>query len=100
MSSTIEDFRGFLEARREEYARTLRKRVSTIEGLGRRIAAGEAQDRGTLEREAHTIAGSGAVFGFPEVGDAARALENAAPRAPATDIARAVAKLRRALDPE
>lgn len=98
MSSTIEDFRGFLEARRQEYASNLRARVSRIEGLGRRIAAGETEDRDTLEREAHTIAGSGAVFGFPAVGDAARALEDAAARAAAADIARAVAKLRRALE--
>jgi HPt (histidine-containing phosphotransfer) domain-containing protein len=100
VSTTLDDFRGFLEARREEYARNLRNRVSRIEGLGRRIAAGESQDRGTLEREAHTIAGSGAVFGFAAVGDAARALENAAPRAAAKDIASAVAKLRRALESE
>jgi len=100
MSTTVEDFRCFLEARREEYARNLRKRVAKIEGLGRRIAAGQTQDRHTLEREAHTIAGSGAVFGFPAVGDAARALENVAACAAATDIASAVAKLRRALESE
>ena len=100
MSSTIDDFRGFIEARRQEYASNLRLRVSLIEGLGRRIAAGETQDRDTLEREAHTIAGSGAVFGFPAVGDAARALEEAVARAAASDIVSAVAKLRRALESE
>lgn len=77
MSDNKKDFLRMLAARSGEYARALPSRIEGIDSLWQRMHAGDdpvilGED---LVRAAHALAGSGATFGFPEVGRLARALE-------------------------
>lgn len=73
-------FLTFLERQRADYQRTLPERLAQIEGLWHQVPTGAnaTQALANLERYAHSLAGSGATFGFAGVGDAARELERAA----------------------
>jgi chemotaxis protein histidine kinase CheA len=58
------------------YARDVRERLDALEALWRRMM--DQADPSLLpevHRRAHKLAGTGATFGFPGVGQAARALE-------------------------
>lgn len=77
MSSTHPDFLAFLEEQRADYRAMLPERLREIELLWRQVLNGEtpAQAMVTLERCAHSLAGSGATFGCTALGNAARLLE-------------------------
>jgi len=87
MSITNPSFLAFLELQRADYRRALPQRMTQIELLWRQVLIGEnaAQALATLERCAHSLAGSGATFGFAGMGNAARELELAV--APLLDTA-------------
>ncbi len=70
-------FLAFLEAQRADYRRSLPQRLAQIESLWRQVLNGEApaEALASLERCAHRLAGSGGIFGFAALGDAARVLE-------------------------
>jgi len=86
-------FEEFLARQRADYGRALPARVGSLRGAWQRAAASRSDDDyRTLEREAHSIAGSGGTFGFPAVGTAARELEGAVER---RDDAAIVAALER-----
>ena len=105
-------FIAFFEAQCVEYRCALPKRLAEIESLLSQMLRGEApaDALASLERCAHSLAGSGATFGFAAVGDAAKALELAVkplngsaqawlPMAQ-TEVSRAVELLRRSLPGE
>lgn len=68
---------AFLEEQRAEYTRSLPRRLEQVLALWQQILRGDdlAQALPTLERHAHSLAGSAATFGWPELGLAAQALE-------------------------
>ncbi|MEO5660080.1 MAG: Hpt domain-containing protein [Polaromonas sp.] len=70
-------FLAFLEQQRAEYRALLPERLVEIESLWRQVLQGEEPSKAlaTLERCAHSLAGSGATFGCPGLGSAARQLE-------------------------
>ena len=72
-------FLTFLERQRADYQRALPERLAQIEELWHQVLTGASAvpALATLERCAHSLAGSGATFGFSGVGDAARELERA-----------------------
>lgn len=98
---------AFLEEQRADYTRSLPLRLAQIAALWQQVLQGEeaAQALPTLERHAHSIAGSAATFGWAELGLAAQALELAvhphveAGQAPSPDaqagVSRAVEELQR-----
>ncbi len=112
MTPTDPAFLAFLEAQRADYRRSLPQRLAQIESLWRQVLNGEApaQALASLERCAHSLAGSGATFGFAALGDAARVLEltvspllNAAQALTPTalsEVSRAVEALQRSLSGE
>lgn len=77
MNTTNPAFLAFLEAQRADYRSSLPQRLVQIESLWRQVLSGEApaEALASLERCAHSLAGSGATFGFAALGDAARVLE-------------------------
>jgi HPt (histidine-containing phosphotransfer) domain-containing protein len=77
VTSTHPALLAFLEQQRAEYRASLPERLRQIGLLWRQVQNGEtpAQALASLERCAHSLAGSGATFGCAAVGDAARALE-------------------------
>ena len=77
MSITDPLFLAFLEVQRADYRRALPQRVAQIELLWHQMLNGDssADVLATLERCAHSLAGSGATFGFAGMGSAARELE-------------------------
>ena len=77
MSTRQEAFQKFLDQQRLEYRRSLRLKISDIESLWRDVKSGEDVEARlvTLERLAHTLAGTAGTFGFLEVGLAAKHLE-------------------------
>ena len=77
MTPTPSSFFAFLEAQRADYRSSLPQRLDQIESLWRQVLNDErpAETLATLERCAHSLAGSGATFGFAALGDAARVLE-------------------------
>ena len=77
MSITDPLFLAFLEVQRADYRRALPQRVTQIELLWHQVLNGDssADALATLERCAHSLAGSGATFGFAGMGSAARELE-------------------------
>jgi HPt (histidine-containing phosphotransfer) domain-containing protein len=92
------DFEAFLAQQRADYGRALPARVAGLREAWQRAAASRSDDDyRTLEREAHSIAGSGGTFGFPMVGTAARDLEGAIGRRDDTAIGAALARLEEAL---
>ena len=81
---------------RVAYAASLPARLARIGELWAQARqGGESEPLVTMEREAHSIAGSSGTFGMPAVGDAARALEAAIPSRDAPAIAEALAELER-----
>jgi two-component system, OmpR family, response regulator len=79
---------------RKEYRNGLRAKLGRIEVLARGLTPGlpKRDDYEELRRMAHSMAGSAPSFGLPEVGAAARALEdalNALGRQPQGDVAKA-----------
>ena len=87
MSIPDPPFLAFLELQRTDYRRALPQRLTQIELLWHQVLIGEnaAQALAGLERCAHSLAGSGATFGFAGVGSSARELELAV--APLLDAA-------------
>ena len=77
MSNTDPTFLVFMELQRANYCLALPQRLAQIELLWHQVQVGEnaAQALASLERCAHSLAGSGATFGFAGVGNAARELE-------------------------
>lgn len=68
---------AFVQAQRAEFRSSFPERLEQIESLWRQVRNGEAPALAGLERSAHSLAGSGATFGFSALGDAARVLERA-----------------------
>jgi len=68
---------AFLQEQRADYTRSLPLRLEQIAALWQQVLKGEdaAQALPTLERHAHSIAGSAATFGWADLGLAAQALE-------------------------
>jgi|GEM_PF-625324 len=68
---------AFLEEQRADYTRSLPRRLEQVELLWQQILRGEdlASALPTLERHAHSLAGSAATFGWAELGLAAQVLE-------------------------
>ena len=66
-----------LELQRADYRRALPERLAQIELLWHRVLTGDgaAHALATLERCAHSLAGSGATFNCASAGNAARELE-------------------------
>lgn len=62
---------------RETYRARLGARVEALEAAYRALAASPGDALPSLRRLAHALKGSGATFGFPEITDAARAVEDA-----------------------
>ena len=77
MTSIPPSFAAFLEAQRADYRSSLPQRLAQIDSLWRQALNDEAPAPAlaSLERCAHSLAGSGATFGFAALGDAARVLE-------------------------
>jgi HPt (histidine-containing phosphotransfer) domain-containing protein len=77
MTTTNPAFLAFLAQQRAEYRALLPEKLLQIESLWRQVLKeeGQGQALATLERCAHSLAGSGATFGFAALGDAARLLE-------------------------
>jgi chemotaxis protein histidine kinase CheA len=70
-------FLEFLEAQRADYRSGVAEKVERMVALWKVIAGGDG-DAGhliELERQAHSLAGSGATFGLRDLGAGARALE-------------------------
>ena len=96
--SSAGDFEEFLARQRADYGRALPARVAGLREAWERAAASRSDDDyGTLQRQAHSIAGSGGTFGFPAVGTAARELEAAVERRDDTAIGTALARLEETL---
>ena len=87
VSITDPTFLAMLKLQRAEYRRALPQRLAHIESLWHQVLGGNdaAQALATLERSAHSLAGSGATFGCAGAGSAARELELAV--APLVDTA-------------
>lgn len=75
MTQPPDDFTRFLEEQRGDYRRGLSQKLDEMERLASRIGTDPTVDLASLERLAHSMAGSGGTFGFTELGDAAKALE-------------------------
>ena len=89
---------AFFDRQRETYGRMLPARLATIDALWLRVSGGGTEaERHALEREAHSLAGSGGTFGWPDVGTAARELELAISRDDERAIRAAIAALKRTL---
>lgn len=71
-------FMQALEEQKREYRRTLDGRISGMELLWSALCAETAgrAEMERLERTAHSLAGSGAVFGYEKLSTEARALEH------------------------
>jgi HPt (histidine-containing phosphotransfer) domain-containing protein len=76
MTDVPEKLRPVMEEIRREYARGLPARMSLIESLWHRAAAGAPPDDELL-RAVHSLAGSAGTFGMPALGAAAHDLETA-----------------------
>ena len=70
-------FLASLETQRADFRSSLPQRLDQIESLWCQVLNDEApaEALASLERCAHSLAGSGATFGFAAMGDAARVLE-------------------------
>jgi diguanylate cyclase (GGDEF)-like protein len=75
--STSDTVRERLETLSEGYAAKLPGKVQLIEEMCQRLLRGPWDARGATDahREAHNLAGFGATFGFPALGERARSLE-------------------------
>ncbi len=74
---------AFLQQQRAEYRASLPARLARLEAAWAACHQDPAATAASheLERCAHAIAGSAATFGLPELGDAARAVEEACEQA-------------------
>ena len=72
-----EEFQRFLERQRADYVLALPPRLAEVESLWEAVAQGTpaADELARLIRAAHSLAGSGAVFGLVELSASARSLE-------------------------
>ncbi|HET7401341.1 MAG TPA: Hpt domain-containing protein [Usitatibacter sp.] len=96
--SSAGDFEEFLARQREDYGRALPARVAGLREAWERASASRSDDDyATLQRAAHSIAGSGGTFGFPEAGTAARELETAVEARDDSAIGAALARLEETL---
>lgn len=70
-------FSAGLEQLRSDYRRSLPQQLTRICALWQQALEGEnpAEALAALERCAHSLAGSGGTFGYPDMGDAAREVE-------------------------
>ena len=105
-------FIASLEQLRSDYRQSLPQQLTRICALWQQALNGEnpLQALAALERCAHSLAGSGGTFGYPDMGDAARELELAVnpllqtgcgvTRAAMADIGGAIELLRRSLPEE
>jgi chemotaxis protein histidine kinase CheA len=75
VSAPPDEFLRFLEEQRRDYRLSLPEKLEQIEALAAELAGAAPDALERLERLAHGIAGSGATFGFAELGNAAKALE-------------------------
>lgn len=112
MITTHPAFIAFFDAQCAEYRCALPQRLAQLESLLCQVLSGEAQadTLASLERCAHSLAGSGATFGFAALGDAAKVLELAVKPlhgsaqawlpTTQTEVSRAVELLRRSLPGE
>jgi len=66
-----------LQAMRDRFGEGLAERLTDIEQSWTGACAGDHEAQKIFHRQAHSLAGTGATFGFAEVSDAARALERA-----------------------
>jgi chemotaxis protein histidine kinase CheA len=109
MSDTQPDeFEALLASLRSEFLSTAGSRVGLIqqEASGLAIAVDPAPSLKRLVREAHTLKGGGATFGFPSLGDAGGGVERigkallsaGVPLPPLDALHAAVAELARVLD--
>jgi HPt (histidine-containing phosphotransfer) domain-containing protein len=73
------EFLEFLEAQRVAYRGSLAGKLACMAMQWRRIAegGGDLADVVELERQAHNLAGSGATFGYRDLGAGAKVLERA-----------------------
>lgn len=76
------EFQAALNALRQEYERNLSTKIGEIESNWRALTLGEwnADTFKTMVRNAHSLAGSGATYGFVHVSTASRAFEQFAKR--------------------
>jgi HPt (histidine-containing phosphotransfer) domain-containing protein len=72
-----EEFQRFLERQRADYVLALPLKLAEVESLWGAVAKGAAvsDELARLIRAAHSLAGSGAVFGFEELGASGKSLE-------------------------
>ena len=77
MAARPDEFLRVLEEKSADFRRTAHGRVAGMELLWSSIRGGSAapDELMRLERTAHALAGSGAIFGYASLGDAARRLE-------------------------
>ncbi len=103
------EFIAFLEVQRADFRSTLPGRFARMQALWSDITGGRgsADALDQLERQAHGLAGTGATFGFRDLGESAKALElklcdYAAPSGATTlaDIAAALESVRKTLPGE
>ena len=66
-----------IQAMRERFGEGLIERLTDIDEAWQGACSGDIEAQETLHRQAHSLAGSGATFGFDDISDAARALERA-----------------------
>lgn len=66
------------EELQKKYLASLPERVEELKTSGRLLQQGNAVAEQTLRTLAHSLHGSGATFGFPQISDSARAAEHAA----------------------
>lgn len=77
MNADLIELRRLIDEQRAEFLLELPNRLLIIESLCHRLAAGRANafDRRQLQRVVHGLAGAGGMYGYPELGAAARRLE-------------------------
>lgn len=68
-----------LEELKEQYRLSLPEKVKTIRTLLKDLRAGDAEAQASLRLLAHSLHGSGTTFGYPQISEAARAVEHASP---------------------
>jgi DNA-binding response OmpR family regulator len=67
------------EALLAEYINSLRKRIERLDSLMEKFAEGNPRADENIKLLAHSLHGSGASFGFPEISEAGKAVEHAEP---------------------